>query len=208
MKNKLERYCIDHSRSESSLQKKIREYTFENETYPQMISGPIVGNFLGSLIKLMCAKQVLEVGMFTGYSAASMVQFLPEDGKIHTCEHMDEHIQTADNFFKNSKFKDMIKIHGGLAIDTLEQFKVNSFDFVFIDADKINYLNYYQRCMYLLKTNGIIVLDNMLWSGEVMDPKNEDSRILRETGDYIQNDDRVINMLFPIRDGLMVCMKK
>ena len=111
-------------------------------------------------------------------------------------------------FFSKSKYKDIIKIHGGLALETLETFKVNSFDFAFIDADKINYLNYYLRCMHLVKTNGIIVLDNMLWSGEVINPKDDDSKKLRETGDYIQNDNRVINMLIPIRDGLMVCIKK
>ncbi|MBS82504.1 MAG: methyltransferase [Gammaproteobacteria bacterium] len=208
MKNKIETYCNEHSQSETSLQKKIREYTFKNERYPQMMSGSMVGNFLGSLIQLINAKKILEVGMFTGYSAISMAQYLPKDGELHTCEYMGEHIKTAESFFNNSEYKDMIKIHSGLAVDILEDFKVNTFDFIFIDADKINYLNYYKRCMYLLKKNGVIVLDNMLWSGEVIDPKNEDSKILRETGDYIQSDERVINNLFPIRDGLMVCIKK
>ena len=90
----------------------------------------------------------------------------------------------------------------------LENFKINSFDFAFIDADKINYLNYYLRCIHLVKSKGIIVLDNMLWSGEVIDPKDEDAKKLREVGDFIQNDTRVINMLLPIRDGLLVCIKK
>jgi caffeoyl-CoA O-methyltransferase len=102
----------------------------------------------------------------------------------------------------------MIKIHSGLAIETLENFKINSFDFIFIDADKINYLNYYLRCVHLIKSNGIIVLDNMLWSGKVMNPIDEDSKKIRETGDYIQNDNRVSNILLPIRDGLMICTKK
>jgi len=209
MKNDLiDKYCIEHSEHENNLQKKIRKYTFEHEAYPQMISGIIVGNFLCSLIKSMNARKILEVGMFTGYSAASMARAVPNDGEIHTCEYMDEHIQTANKNFSKSKYKDIIKIHGGLALETLETFKVNSFDFAFIDADKINYLNYYLRCMHLVKTNGIIVLDNMLWSGEVINPKDDDSKKLRETGDYIQNDNRVINMLIPIRDGLMVCIKK
>ena len=209
MENSLiDKYCIEHSENENSLQKKIREYTFEHEKYPQMISGIMVGNFLCSLIQSINAKKILEVGMFTGYSAASMARALPNDGEIHTCEYMNEHIHTANNFFLKSKYKNMIKIHGGLALETLENFKVNSFDFAFIDADKINYLNYYLRCMHLVKSNGIIVLDNMLWSGEVIDPKDDDSKKLRETGDYIQNDKRVINMLLPIRDGLMVCIKK
>ena len=204
----VEKYCIDHSEEETSLQKEIREYTYKNERYPQMISGIMVGNFLCSLINSISAKKILEIGMFTGYSAASMVRALPDDGEIHTCEHMEEHIETANIFFKKHKNKNMFNIHSGLAIDTLEKFKINSFDFAFIDADKINYLNYYLRCMHLIKSKGIIVLDNMLWSGEVINPKNDDAKKLREVGDYIQNDSRVINMLLPIRDGLMVCIKK
>jgi len=208
MENNLEEYCINHSQEESNLQQNIREYTYNNERYPQMISGILVGNFLSSLIKAMNAKKIIEIGMFTGYSAASMVQALPDNGEIHTCEYMDEHIKTASKFFNKSKYKNMIKIHNGLAIKTLENFKVNTFDFAFIDADKINYMNYYMRCMQLVKSKGIIVLDNMLWSGEVMNPKDNDSKKLREVGDYIQKDNRVINMLIPIRDGLMVCIKK
>ena len=208
MENNLEEYCINHSQEESNLQQNIREYTYNNERYPQMISGILVGNFLFSLIKAINAKKILEIGMFTGYSAASMAQALPDDGEIHTCEYMDEHIKTASKFFNKSKYKNMIKIHDGLAIETLENFKINTFDFAFIDADKINYMNYYMRCMQLVKSKGIIVLDNMLWSGEVMNPKDNDSKKLREVGDYIQKDNRVINMLIPIRDGLMVCIKK
>ena len=208
MINNLEKYCIDHSQEESTLQKNIREYTFKNEKYPQMISGILVGNFLFSLIKSINAKKVLEIGMFTGYSAASMVKALSEDGELHTCEYMDKHIKTAKKFFFESKYNNIIKIHNGYAMDTLESFKVNTFDFAFIDADKINYMNYYMRCMQLIKPKGIIVLDNMLWSGEVIKPKDNDSKKLREVGDYIQNDSRVTNMLFPIRDGLMVCIKK
>ena len=208
MLNNLEDYCIEHSQQESDLQREIREYTYKNEPYPQMISGILVGNFLHSLIKAINAKRILEVGMFTGYSVASMVQAIPEDGEIHTCEYMDKHIKTASKFFNKSKYNNMIHMHNGLAINTLENFKVNTFDFAFIDADKINYMNYYMRCMQLIKSKGIIVLDNMLWSGEVINPKDNDSKKLREVGDYIQKDNRVINMLIPIRDGLMVCIKK
>ena len=143
MLNNLENYCIEHSQQESDLQKGIREYTYKNERYPQMISGILVGNFLHSLIKAINAKRILEVGMFTGYSAASMVQAIPDDGEIHTCEYMDEHIKTAGKFFNKSKYNNMIHMHNGLAINTLENFKVNTFDFAFIDADKINYMNYY-----------------------------------------------------------------
>ena len=208
MDNKLEKYCIEHSDKENELQKKIRKYTFDNERYPQMISGSIVGNILFTLIKTINAKKILEIGMFTGYSAAAMVKALPNDGELHTCEYMEEHIQTAKKYFNQTKYKKMIKIHSGLAIKTLENFKINTFDFIFIDADKINYLNYYLRCVHLVKSKGIIVLDNMLWSGKVIDPIDEDSKKIRQTGDYIQNDNRVNNILLPVRDGLMICTKK
>ncbi len=208
MDNKLEKYCSEHSDKENELQKKIRKYTFDNERYPQMISGSIVGNILFTLIKTINAKKILEIGMFTGYSAAAMVKALPNDGELHTCEYMEEHIQTAKKYFNQTKYKKMIKIHSGLAIKTLENFKINTFDFIFIDADKINYLNYYLRCVHLVKSKGIIVLDNMLWSGKVIDPIDEDSKKIRQTGDYIQNDNRVNNILLPVRDGLMICTKK
>ena len=208
MNELIDKYCFEHSEEESKLQKKIREWTYKNERYPQMISGAMVGNLLYLLIKSISAKKILEVGMFTGYSAAAMARALPDDGEIHTCEYMDEHIQTAKKFFNKSKYKKMIKIHHGPAINSLENFKINSFDFAFIDADKINYLNYYLRCIHLIKPNGIIVLDNMLWSGNVINPKDEDSKKLREVGDYIKKDKRVHNILLPIRDGLMICIKK
>ena len=207
MGNDVEKYCIDHSNLETELQIKIREHTFKNEKYPQMISGPIVTNFLSVLIKSINAKRILEIGMFTGYSAVSMTQSINGIGELHTCEYMEEHVKTAKQFISKSSLKDKIKIHLGPAIDTLENFKINTFDFIFIDADKVNYLNYYKRSYHLLKKNGIIVLDNMLWSGEVINPKDENAKILRETGDFIQNDKRVYNTLFPIRDGLMVCYK-
>ena len=205
--NNINKYCEQQSDQESRLQKKIREYTYENETYPQMISGILVGNFLYHLVKMNKSKRILEIGMYTGYSAASMVQGLPENGTIDTCEYMEEHIKTAKKMFKNSKYNKMITMHQGPALQTLKKFK-KKFDFIFIDADKVNYLHYYLECIKLIKSGGIIVLDNMLWSGEVLNPKDKQSKILRKTGDYIKKDKRVLNFLAPVRDGLMICIKK
>jgi len=207
LNNNINKYCELQSENESKLQKKIREYTYKHETYPQMISGLLVGNFLYHLIKMNKSKKILEIGMFTGYSAASMVKALPKNGTIDTCEYMEEHIKTAKKLFKNSKYNKMITMHPGPALETLKKFK-KKFDFVFIDADKVNYLNYYLECIELIQSGGIIVLDNMLWSGEVLNPKDKQSKILRETGDYIKKDKRVLNFLAPIRDGLMICIKK
>tara|TARA_B100000809_G_C14633980_1_gene349649 strand:- start:83 stop:523 length:441 start_codon:yes stop_codon:yes gene_type:complete len=146
--------------------------------------------------------------MFTGFSALKMAEILSDDGEVHTCELMDKHIKTARGFFDKSNHGKKITIHSGPAIESLEQLKSGSFDMAFIDADKINYLSYYQICLTLIKQSGIIILDNMLWGGSVINPTDDDSKSIRKTGDFIQKDDRVFNILLPIRDGLMLCIKQ
>ena len=200
-------YCRDHSQTDSSLLIELINYTWENEEIPQMISGQLVGNFLKSLIKLLRAKRIVEVGTFTGYSALQMAEALPKDGEIHTCELMEKHAKTAQSFFDRSDYGNKITIHQGSALKSLEQLQAGSFDMAFIDADKTNYLEYYQRCLALIKKGGIIILDNMLWGGDVLEPQDDDAKSLRKTGDFIQNDERVFNTLLPIRDGLMLCIK-
>ena len=137
-----------------------------------------------------------------------MAETIPEDGEIHTCELMKKHAKTAQLFFDRSEFGNKITIHEGPALNSLEQFSSNGFDLAFIDADKSNYLEYYKRCLVLVRKGGVIILDNMLWSGNVINPEDNDSKALRIVGDYIQKDTRVINTLLPIRDGLMHCIKK
>ena len=200
-------YCRDHSQADSSLLMELINYTWENEEIPQMISGQLVGNFLKSLIKLLRAKRIVEVGTFTGYSALQMAEALPKDGEIHTCELMEKHAKTAQSFFDHSDYGKKITIHQGPALNSLEQLKSGKFDIAFIDADKSNYLEYYQRCLALIRKGGAIVLDNMLWGGDVLDPQDDDAKALRKTGDFIQSDNRVFNTLLPIRDGLMLCIK-
>ena len=173
-----------------------------------MISGQMVGKFLQSIIKMIAAKKIVEVGTFTGYSALQMAEAIPLDGEIHTCELMKKHAETARSFFNRSDYGKKITIHQGTALKSLETLKAGNFDMAFIDADKSNYLEYYKRSLVLIRAGGVIILDNMLWSGSVINPIDDDSNSLRKTGDYIQNDSRVFNMLFPIRDGLMLCIKK
>ena len=200
-------YCRQHSKADSSLLSNLEKYTWENEDVPQMISGPLVGKFLQSIIRMINAKRIVEVGTFTGYSALQMAEALPTDGEIHTCELMEKHANTAQLFINQSSYKSKITIHRGSALQSLEQFQANSFDMAFIDADKPSYLEYYKHCLILIRQGGVIVLDNMLWGGDVIDPHDNDSKVLRKTGDYIQQDERVFNVLLPIRDGLMLCIK-
>ena len=138
-------YCESHSNKDSELLKELIEHTYATETAPQMISGSHVGNFLQSLIKMTKSKNILEIGMFTGYSALKMAEVIPKDGIVHTCELMEQHVQTASSFFNRSSHKDKISIFKGPATETLEQLKINFYDFVFIDADKQNYCEYYQK---------------------------------------------------------------
>ena len=200
-------YCNNHSHENSPLLMELEKYTWDNEDIPQMISGQLVGNFLQLMIQSIQAKNILEIGMFTGFSALKMAEVLPSDGELHTCEIMEKHVATAQSFFNRSDHSQKINIHLGPALVSLEQMKAGYFDLAFIDADKINYLEYYKRCFRLLRSGGIIILDNMLWSGNVIDPKDDDSMALRKTGDFINEDKRVTNMLLPLRDGLMVCIK-
>ena len=201
-------YCRQHSKADSILLSELEKYTWEHEDVPQMISGQLVGKFLQSIIIMINAKRIVEIGTFTGYSALQMAEVIPKDGEIHTCELMNKHINTAQSFFDRSEFGNKITIYEGPALNSLEQLPSNNFDMAFIDADKSNYLDYYKRCFTLIRSGGVIILDNMLWSGAVINPKDDDSKMLRKTGDYIQNDDRVFNTLLSIRDGLMLCIKK
>ena len=200
-------YCQNHSNKNSLLLDELEKFTWANEEVPQMISGQLVGNFLQLIIHSIKAKKILEIGTFTGFSALKMAENLPATGELHTCEIMKKHAETAQSFFNKSNHRKKITIHLGPALKTLEQMKSGFFDMVFIDADKINYLEYYKRSFMLIRKGGIIILDNMLWSGSVINPKTDDAIALRKTGDYIQKDKRVTNMLMPIRDGLMICIK-
>ena len=204
----INKYCLEHSNQESDLLKEIREYTYKTEEAAMMITGPIVANFLKNIIRLKNVKTILEIGMFTGYSAIAMAEALPDDGIIHTCERMETHVKTAQNFFNKYANSHKLIIHEGEALESIENFSINSFDLIFIDADKINYINYYKKSMTLLKNGGIIILDNMLWSGEVLNPNSPESKVLNDLNNIIQNDDRNYNLLLPIRDGVMMCIKK
>ena len=207
-KEKILNYCDKHSNKDSVLLNELIEYTFKNEPAPQMISGTQVGNILQSLIMISGSKKILEIGTFTGYSALKMAEYLPEDGTIDTCELGKNHIQTSQKFFNKSKYKNKINIHSGPALETLLQFKPKSFDFCFIDADKNNYTNYYKECIKLLRSNGIMIMDNMLWGGQVLNPKDKESTIIAKTAEIINNDKKVYNTMLTIRDGLMLCIKK
>ena len=204
---KIEKYCKDFSFKDSPLLSDLTESTWSSEELPQMLSGSLVGGLLQTIIRISGAVNILEIGMFTGYSALKMAEALPENGKIHTCELMGKHINTAREWCKKSESGYKISIHEGPALQSLERMKDLTFDLVFIDADKVNYPNYYKRTYDLLKKGGVGILDNMLWSGKVIDPSDKESIALRETAELIRNNDKLYPLLLPVRDGVMVYQK-
>jgi caffeoyl-CoA O-methyltransferase len=203
----IESYCGKYSLPDSKILSDLTKNTWKFKNNPQMISGALVGGLLQLLIKISNAKNILEIGMFTGYSALKMAESLSEEGSIHTCELDEEHIKTAKIWIKRSNFKDRITIHEGRAIETLNRFNSDFFDFCFVDADKISYPLYLKKCLKLLRLGGLAVFDNMLWSGEVLSPKDDDAKALRETATLIKNNPNLEPLLLPVRDGVMIFRK-
>jgi caffeoyl-CoA O-methyltransferase len=203
----INQYCESNSMGDSALLKELTQFTYDTEDIPQMVSGEQVGNVLQGFIQMIGAERIIEVGMFTGYSALKMAEALPEHGEVHTCELMEKHVKTAQSFFDRSPHGHKIKIYHGPASESIDQMESGKFDFAFIDADKVGYLDYYQKCITKINSGGVIVLDNMLWSGQVVNPQDEDTKMLVKTAAYIHEDERVFNFLLPVRDGLMVCIK-
>ena len=204
----LENYCEEYSVSDDMILKSLVDSTMKNEELPHMLCGPLVGGLLQLLIQISNSKNILEIGMFTGYSALKMAQVLPQGGIVHTCELMKKHKQTATKWFSKAGMSNKIQIHEGSALNTLDNFQAGSFDMIFIDADKANYPNYYRRANSLVKKGGIVVFDNMLWSGEVLDPKDEDSLAIKETAMLIKKNNRLTPVLLPVRDGILIYKKR
>ena len=203
----IEDYCKEFSLQDTELLSQLTTKTWETEEMPQMLSGSLVGGLLQMLVKISGAERILEIGMFTGYSALKMAEALPENGTIDCCELIEKHINTAKSWFNKTKLGEKITVHKGVAIKSLDKFEDQTYDLLFVDADKSNYPSYHKRGLSLLKVGGIAIFDNMLWSGTVLEPSDIDAIALRETAELIKNNDRLEPLLIPIRDGVMVYRK-
>ena len=203
----IEDYCKEFSLQDTELLSQLTTKTWETEEMPQMLSGSLVGGLLQMLVKISGAERILEIGMFTGYSALKMAEALPENGTIDCCELIEKHINTAKSWFNKTKLGEKITVHKGVAIKSLDKFEDQTYDLLFVDADKSNYPSYHKRGLSLLKVGGIAIFDNMLWSGTVLEPSDMDAIALRETAELIKNNDRLEPLLIPIRDGVMVYRK-
>ena|SRR2546425_6229476 len=169
----------------------------------RMLSGQLEGTLLQMLAASLGARRILEIGMFTGFSAQMMAAALPEGGELITCDVNPQAIAIAKSFFERSPHGRKITVREGPALETLKSLNP-PFDLVFIDADKPNYIAYYEASLPLLGANGVIAVDNVLWSGKVLDPKDENDHAIVAFNEHVQRDDRVTNVILTIRDGLML----
>ena len=207
----LEKYIVDHSEDLSDIQKEILDYNLSLGDQKKLQISISQAQFLQTLIKISDIKKVLEIGSFTGFSALSMALALPNDGSLISLDKNAEFSKKAKTFYDKAnvnKIKQIIKP----ALESLKVLKNSKqkFDLIFIDADKENYINYYEKCIEMIDKNGLIIIDNVLWHGEVADNSKNDkfTNIIRDFNKHIKDDNRILKNIIPIGDGLTICIKK
>jgi len=206
-------YLLAVSLRDNPLQKKLREETDKLEWGMMQVSAD-QAQFMSMLLKLLNAKTVIEIGTFTGYSALVMAHALPDDGNIIACDVHEEWTSIGKNYWEQAGVAHKIDLRLGTALDTLklliDEGRSASFDAAFIDADKQNMLKYYEHCLQLLKPGGLIMIDNVLWGGSVIDPEktDEDTKAIRATNRFVHQDERVDISMVPIGDGLTLARKR
>ena len=207
---KINSYAEEHTSPESELLSELNRDTNAHVMFPRMLSGHLQGRLLSMLSKMIRPKKILEIGTYTGYSALCLSEGLQEGGMIHTIELNPEHEDMILKYFRNAGVDKKITLHLGNArkiIPTLNE----TFDLIFIDADKENYCNYFELIFSKLRNGGYIFADNTLWSGKVLEPVNpndKETKGIVEFNNKIAADSRVENILLPVRDGLMIIRKK
>jgi len=207
----IENYINNHSLELTAIQKEIISYNNSLGDIKRMQISISQCHFLHLIVKISNIKRILEIGTFTGLSGLTMALSLPSNGLLVTLDKNAERNKIASNFFKKAKQEGKIKAIIGPALESISNFKKKEqkFDLVFIDADKENYINYYNESLELTERNGLIIVDNVLWHGEVIDTKNQDklTKIIREFNYYVNKDKRTENLIIPVGDGLTVCRK-
>ena len=205
----IDRYAEEHTTPPDELLAELARETRETMEAPQMLTGPVEGRFLELLVRATGARRVLEIGTFTGYSALSMSAALPPGGRIDTCDIEEKHAEVARRYFARSPYGERITLHMGPALDTIASLE-GEFDFVFVDADKVNYRNYYDAVLPRLAERGLIAFDNTLWSGRVArdDEGDESTSALRELNDLLVRDERVTCVMLSVRDGITLVQRR
>ena len=203
----IQKYISDNSQSESIILKELNRYTNSKVILPRMLSGHIQGRFLSMISKLVKPEIIVEVGTYTGYSCLCLAEGLKKNGKIITIEKDEEFASIAKNFFDRSNYKEKISLLIEDATKAIENIK-EKIDLAFIDADKVNYTKYYDMLFPKLKIGGLIVADNVLWSGKVTKKVSDnETQSIKNFNAKVKNDERVENLIVGIRDGIMLCQK-
>ncbi len=204
---KIKKYINDFGLKLNPVQEEIINYNNTLGDIKRMQVDPSQCYFFHLIIKISNIKNVLEIGTFTGLSALSISLALPDDGKLVALDKNEETNKIATSFFKKAKQDHKIKTIIKPALESLEELKNNKFDMIFIDADKMNYKEYYERSLKLINKNGLIIIDNVLWHGEVVDENNLDKYTvsIRKFNEYVSNDKRVEQIIIPLGDGMTIC---
>jgi caffeoyl-CoA O-methyltransferase len=204
----IERYAEAHTTPPSELQRRLAEETRETLRSPQMLTGLVEGRLLEFLVFATRPRRVLELGTYSGYSSLAMASVLPPGGHIDTCEADEEHAAVARRYLDEAGVGDRVTIHLGPALETIEGLE-GEFDFVFVDADKVNYPAYYEALVPRLSPNGLMVLDNTLWSGAVAEPDDSsETRMFVELNERIASDPRVVAVVLTVRDGVTLVRRR
>jgi caffeoyl-CoA O-methyltransferase len=206
---RIEEYAEAHTTPPDPLLARLAEETQATLRSPQMLTGTIEGRFLELLVHGLGARRVLEIGTYSGYGTLSMAAGLPPDGRIDTCEIDQTHAVVARRYLAEAGFSDRVTVHHGPALETIRALE-GDFDFVFIDADKENYVNYYEEVVPRLTQRGLIAADNTLWSGRVADDSDDDepTSAIREFNDRVAADDRVVAVQLTVRDGVTLIRRR
>jgi caffeoyl-CoA O-methyltransferase len=198
----IERYAEEHATPPPELLERLADETRATLGSPQMMTGRVEGRFLQMLVWSSRPRRVLELGTYSGYSSISMAAALPDGGRIDTCEIDEQHAEVARRYIAEAGLDDRITVHLGSGLDTVPQLD-GEFDFVFIDADKVNYVNYYELVLPRLSERGLIAADNTLWGGRVaVDDDSETTRAIRAFNEHVRNDERVVSVMLTVRDGI------
>ena len=209
----LRNYLWEKGLDENPVLKRLREET-ENHPFALMQICPEQGALMANLVRLISAKKAIEVGTFTGYSALAVALALPKNGYLLACDISEEFTSIGKPYWEEAGVSENIDLQIAPAIETLkskiEDGESNTYDFAFIDADKINYLNYYELCLDLIRPGGVIAIDNVLWGGSVIDSArtDDDTKAIREINDFIASDKRVNISMIPVGDGVTLAVKK
>lgn len=202
-------YCIAHSSSNDQLLREIHDYTYQHHAEPHMLCGPLVGKFLSMISHMIKPKRILEIGTFTGYSALCLAEGLPKDGILHTIEKRTEDASIAKNFFDKSDFKDKIILHNGDAHELIHNLN-ESWDLIFVDADKTGYIEYYKKLIEGVQSGTFLLFDNVLFHGEVLteNPAGKSAKAIAAFNEFLKKEDRIDKVMLTVRDGITLARKK